>query len=166
MYNIFNVIWFELIWFAWYDLKRDWRGSIWFYCGGFSHEKGLEDQSWRVNHMGLGIWWQLTQLTQLRQWQVGGWIIEATNHIPKWIDPVLKHGFLVFNSHIAHSPMIFAFFAHHYTMELWQFSPWLHEKTTEAVAAHWICFHVPNVGGGHRLIHQMMVFHMGGVRFS
>ena len=128
MYNIFNVIWFELIWFAWYDLKRDWRGSIWFYCGGFSHEKGLEDQSWRVNHMGLGIWWQLTQLTQLRQWQVGGWIIEATNHIPKWIDPVLKHGFLVFNSHIAHSPMIFAFFAHHYTMELWQFSPWLHEK--------------------------------------
>ena len=46
------------------------------------------------------------------------------------------------------------------TMELWQFSPWLHEKkTTEAVAAHWICFHVPNAGGGHRLIHQMIVFH-------
>ena len=169
MYNIFNVIWFELNWFAWYDLKRDWRGSIWFNVGGSTTKK-----DWRTSH---GEWttWVLGFVATIfprllsikRQQLVTGDAVDAVDAVETatgrrlnhWSDQpypkmnrsgTISHGFLVVcHSHIA------------------PIAPWyLHFFATEAVAAHWICFHVPNVGGGHRLIHQMMVFHMWGVRFS
>ena len=164
MYNIFNVIWFELIWFAWYDLKRDWRGSIWFNVGGSKRKRiggPVSHGEWTTWVLGFvaTIFPRLLSIEtqQLVTVDAVDAVETATgrrlNHwsyqpYPKMNrSGTISHGFLVvFHSHIAHSPMIKKNDRGRCcTLDLlsctqrWRRSP----------------------------IHQMMVFHMSwGVRFS